>query len=59
MLEQIGHPKNIPDYISKFKDKNSSVRLMGFGHRVYKKYDPRAKIIYSASLSQTVGGVGC
>jgi citrate synthase len=45
MLQEIEHPKNIPDYISKFKDKNSSVRLMGFGHRVYKKYDPRAKII--------------
>jgi citrate synthase len=45
MLKEIEHPKNIPDYISKFKDKNSSVRLMGFGHRVYKKYDPRAKII--------------
>jgi len=45
MLQNIEHPKNIPHYIAKFKDKNSSVRLMGFGHRVYKNYDPRAKII--------------
>ncbi len=45
MLQEINHPKNIPHYIAKFKDKNSSTRLMGFGHRVYKNYDPRAKII--------------
>jgi citrate synthase len=43
MLEQIGTPENIPDFIAKVKDKNSDVRLMGFGHRVYKNYDPRAK----------------
>src|SRR6185295_11234987 len=35
--------ENIPDFIAKVKDKNSDVRLMGFGHRVYKNYDPRAK----------------
>ena len=45
MLGEIGHKDNIPDFIAKVKDKNSSVRLMGFGHRVYKKYDPRAKIL--------------
>ena len=45
MLAEIGSVKNIPDFISKVKDKNSHVRLMGFGHRVYKNYDPRAKII--------------
>jgi len=45
MLQQIGEPKNIPHYIDKFKDKNDPTRLMGFGHRVYKNYDPRAKII--------------
>lgn len=45
MLMNIGDPKNVPDYINRFKDKESSVRLMGFGHRVYKNYDPRAKII--------------
>jgi citrate synthase len=43
MLEDIGTPENIPDFIAKVKDKNSDVRLMGFGHRVYKNYDPRAK----------------
>ncbi|MCG6207580.1 citrate (Si)-synthase [Rhodopseudomonas sp. HC1] len=45
MLKEIGDVDNIPDFISKVKDKNSSVRLMGFGHRVYKNYDPRAKIM--------------
>jgi citrate synthase len=43
MLEEIGTVDNIPDFIAKVKDKNSDVRLMGFGHRVYKNYDPRAK----------------
>jgi citrate synthase len=43
MLEDIGTPDKIPEFIAKVKDKNSDVRLMGFGHRVYKNYDPRAK----------------
>jgi citrate synthase len=45
MLEEIGTAKNIPKYIARAKDKNDSFRLMGFGHRVYKNYDPRAKIM--------------
>ena len=45
MLNEIGSPENIPAFIEKVKDKNSNVRLMGFGHRVYKNYDPRAKIM--------------
>ena len=45
MLTEIGSPENIPAFIEKVKDKNSNVRLMGFGHRVYKNYDPRAKIM--------------
>ncbi len=45
MLDEIGSPENIPAFIEKVKDKNSHVRLMGFGHRVYKNYDPRAKIM--------------
>ncbi len=45
MLAEIGSTKNIPDFLKKVKDKNSNVRLMGFGHRVYKNYDPRAKIM--------------
>ncbi len=45
MLAEIGHVKNIPDFLSKVKDKDGHSRLMGFGHRVYKNYDPRAKIM--------------
>jgi citrate synthase len=45
MLAEIGHKDNIPGFIEKVKDKDSGVRLMGFGHRVYKNYDPRAKIM--------------
>jgi citrate synthase len=43
MLEEIGTVDRIPEYIKRAKDKNDSFRLMGFGHRVYKNYDPRAK----------------
>ncbi len=42
MLEGIGKVENIPDFIARVKDPKSDVRLMGFGHRVYKNYDPRA-----------------
>ena len=45
MLDQIGAISNIDGFIAKVKDKNSGVRLMGFGHRVYKNFDPRARII--------------
>ena len=45
MLGQIGNAKNIPKYVAKAKDKDDSFRLMGFGHRVYKNFDPRATII--------------
>ncbi len=45
MLAEIGHVDNIKSFIERVKDKNSNVRLMGFGHRVYKNYDPRAKIM--------------
>ncbi len=45
MLEQIGDAKNIPKFVAKAKDKNDPFRLMGFGHRVYKNFDPRATII--------------
>ncbi len=45
MLDEIGDSSNIPECIKKAKDKNSGFRLMGFGHRVYKNYDPRAEII--------------
>jgi citrate synthase len=45
MLHQIGSEENIGKYIKLAKDKDSSFRLMGFGHRVYKNYDPRAKVM--------------
>jgi citrate synthase len=45
MLEEIGTAENIPKYVALAKDKSSNFRLMGFGHRVYKNFDPRAKII--------------
>jgi len=45
MLEQIGDVSKVGEFIKKAKDKNSGVRLMGFGHRVYKNYDPRAKLM--------------
>ena len=45
MLQQIGTVDRIPEFIKMAKDKNSGFRLMGFGHRVYKNYDPRAKVM--------------
>jgi citrate synthase len=45
MLEEIGTADRIPEYIRRAKDKNDPFRLMGFGHRVYKNYDPRAKVM--------------
>jgi citrate synthase len=45
MLEEIGDVTRIGEFIAKVKDKNSGVRLMGFGHRVYKNHDPRAKLM--------------
>jgi len=45
MLEEIGRPEDVARAVEKAKDKNSGFRLMGFGHRVYKNYDPRATII--------------
>jgi citrate synthase len=45
MLEEIGDVSRVGEYIKKAKDKNSGFRLMGFGHRVYKNYDPRAKLM--------------
>ncbi|MEE3000563.1 MAG: citrate synthase [Pseudomonadota bacterium] len=45
MLNQIGSVDNIPNYVRKAKDKDDPFRLMGFGHRVYKNFDPRAKVI--------------
>ena len=49
MLADIGHIDNIPQFMSDVKDKNNHTRLMGFGHRVYKNYDPRAKILQESA----------
>jgi citrate synthase len=48
MLSEIGHTKNIKPFLDDVKDKENHTKLMGFGHRVYKNYDPRAKIIQKA-----------
>src|SRR5579864_3622773 len=48
MLQQIGDKKNIPEFIKRAENPNDTVRLMGFGHRVYKNYDPRAKVLRKA-----------
>ncbi|MBX2858612.1 MAG: citrate (Si)-synthase [Cellvibrionaceae bacterium] len=45
MLEEIGDEKNIDTYVARAKDKDDPFRLMGFGHRVYKNFDPRAKVM--------------
>lgn len=57
MLRQIGTPENIPKYIAKAKDKNDPFRLMGFGHRVYKNYDPRAKVM-QATCAKVLAELG-
>ena len=48
MLAEIGHTKNIKQFLADVKDRDNHTKLMGFGHRVYKNYDPRAKIIQKA-----------
>jgi citrate synthase len=45
MLKEIGTPDRIPEFIARAKDKNDPFRLMGFGHRVYKNFDPRATVM--------------
>jgi citrate synthase len=45
MLEEVGSIDHVPEFVKRVKDKNEGVRLMGFGHRVYKNYDPRAKVM--------------
>jgi citrate synthase len=45
MLEEIGSVDRIPEFVKRVKDKSEGIRLMGFGHRVYKNYDPRAKVM--------------
>jgi citrate synthase len=49
MLREIGTPDRVKDYVARAKDKNDPFRLMGFGHRVYKNYDPRAKVMQATA----------
>jgi citrate synthase len=49
MLREIGTPQRIPEFIARAKDKDDPFRLMGFGHRVYKNYDPRAKVMQATA----------
>ncbi|HUR43149.1 MAG TPA: citrate synthase [Aestuariivirga sp.] len=57
MLTQIGDPGKVADFIAKVKDKSSHIRLMGFGHRIYKNYDPRAKIMQKTA-HEVLGELG-
>ncbi len=57
MLAEIGHKDNIPEFIRQVKDKNAHTKLMGFGHRVYKNFDPRAKIM-QATCHEVLGELG-
>ncbi|GGX53437.1 citrate synthase [Saccharospirillum salsuginis] len=57
MLEEIGDEANIEEYIARAKDKDDPFRLMGFGHRVYKNYDPRAKVM-KATCDEVLSELG-
>ncbi|EFO33659.1 citrate (Si)-synthase [Roseibium sp. TrichSKD4] len=57
MLSEIGSVDRIPEYIARAKDKNDPFRLMGFGHRVYKNYDPRARIMQKTT-HEVLGELG-
>jgi len=57
MLGEIGHKDRIPEFIERAKDKDDPFRLMGFGHRVYKNYDPRAKVMQK-SCHEVLGELG-
>ena len=57
MLEEIGSVDKIPEYIERAKDRDDPFRLMGFGHRVYKNYDPRAKIMQK-TCHEVLGELG-
>ncbi|MBT2130786.1 citrate synthase [Aliiroseovarius lamellibrachiae] len=57
MLREIGSVDNIPEYVARAKDKDDPFRLMGFGHRVYKNFDPRAKVM-KESADEVLGLLG-
>merc|ERR1712087_241759 len=57
MLEQIGSVENVAQFVDDVKKKKDGVRLMGFGHRVYKNYDPRAKVM-KGLVDEILGELG-
>lgn len=57
MLAEIGDAKNIPEFIQRAKDPEDSFRLMGFGHRVYRNFDPRAKVM-KETCDEVLGELG-
>jgi citrate synthase len=57
MLDEIGTVENVDKYINKAKDKNDNFKLMGFGHRVYKNFDPRAKVM-KQTCDEVLGALG-
>ena len=57
MLREIGTPDRIPEFVARAKDKDDPFRLMGFGHRVYKNFDPRAKVM-KESADEVLGLLG-
>jgi citrate synthase len=57
MLSEIGSVDNIPEFVKRAKDKDDSFRLMGFGHRVYKNYDPRARVMQQ-TCHEVLGELG-
>jgi citrate synthase len=57
MLQEIGDKERIPEFIKRAKDKNDSFRLMGFGHRVYKNFDPRAQVMRE-TCHEVLGDLG-
>ncbi len=57
MLQEVGHKDRIPEFIERAKDRNDPFRLMGFGHRVYKNYDPRATVMRK-SCHEVLGELG-
>ncbi len=57
MLEEIGHKDKVADYVKRVKNKEDGIRLMGFGHRVYKNYDPRADVMRQ-TCKEVLGELG-
>ncbi|MTI13507.1 citrate synthase [Sansalvadorimonas verongulae] len=57
MLDEIGDESNIDDFVAKAKDRNDPFRLMGFGHRVYKNFDPRARVM-KQTCDEVLGELG-